>query len=70
MMMTPFGLLRAPSHPSVCPCHACTLAEVAVDIVGKYSYKLQSANPDSKLEVPVIVDVELVGRTKVLRIHR
>ena len=41
-----------------------------MDIVGKYSYKMQSAHPDAKLEVPVIVDVELVGRTKVLRIHR
>lgn len=51
--------------------HTCpTLTEVSVDIVGKYSYKMQSAHPDAKLEVPVIVDVELVGRTKVLRIHR
>ena len=43
---------------------------MSVDVVGKYSYLMQSANSSIKFEVPVIVDVELVGRTKVLRIHR
>jgi hypothetical protein len=41
--------------------------EVVVDVVGKYSYRMQSSN--RSYEVPVIVDVALVGRTKVLRVH-
>ena len=45
-------------------------SEVSVDIVGKYSYLMTSANSSVKSEIPVVVDVALVGRTKVLRIHR
>ena len=40
-----------------------------MDVVGKYSYLMQSANLSAKMATPVVVDVALVGRTKVLRIH-
>ncbi len=35
-----------------------------MDVVGKYSYRMQSSN--RQMEVPVVVDVALVGRTKVI----
>jgi hypothetical protein len=44
------------------------IPQVAVDVVGKYCYSLKSANPHQgsrDFEAPVIVDVALVGRTKV-----
>ncbi|KAG1653118.1 hypothetical protein FOA52_012193, partial [Chlamydomonas sp. UWO 241] len=44
-----------------------TVPDVVVDIVGKYVYNLE--NPAGELVVPLIVDVDLVGRTKVVRLH-
>lgn len=40
-----------------------TCADVVVDIVGKYVYSIES--PNGEMSVPLIVDVDLVGRTKV-----
>ena len=47
------------------------IPQVAVDVVGEYCYTLKSANPQGgrDYEVPVIVDVALVGRTKVREIQ-
>ena len=41
--------------------------DVAIDVVGKYCYDLHSPHDDKR--APVIVDVVLVGRTKILKIH-
>eukprot|EP00955_Chlamydomonas_euryale_P056086 356310-Chlamydomonas_euryale.AAC.4 len=41
------------------------VTEIIVDVVGKYVYKLTS--PGGDVNVPLIVDVDLVGRTKVWR---
>ncbi|KXZ47067.1 hypothetical protein GPECTOR_38g304 [Gonium pectorale] len=43
------------------------IPDVSVDVVGKYCYSLRSPHNDRNL--PVIVDVVLVGRTKILKIH-
>jgi len=43
------------------------LLEVNVSLVGKYRYMLQA--PLHNIEVPVIVDIVLVGRTKVISVH-
>ena len=43
------------------------LRNVNVSLVGKYKYRLQS--PLEGAEVPVIVDIVLVGRTKVISVH-
>ena len=42
-------------------------AGVAVDIVGKYCYYLDA--PLEERRVPVIVDVALIGRTKIIKLH-
>lgn len=41
-------------------------ADVSVDVVGKYAYDLFSPYDDRR--VPVVVDVVLVGRTKILKV--
>jgi hypothetical protein len=43
------------------------LLEVNVSLVGKYNYMLQA--PLDNIEVPVVVDIVLVGRTKVISVH-
>ncbi|GLI64033.1 hypothetical protein VaNZ11_007171 [Volvox africanus] len=43
------------------------ITDVSVDVVGKYCYDLHS--PTDERRAPVIVDVALVGRTKILKIH-
>ncbi|GIL71927.1 hypothetical protein Vretifemale_2372 [Volvox reticuliferus] len=43
------------------------ITDVSVDVVGKYCYDLHS--PTDERRTPVIVDVALVGRTKILKIH-
>lgn len=40
---------------------------MSIDVVGKYCYDLHS--PHDERRAPVIVDVVLVGRTKILKIH-
>ncbi len=40
---------------------------VAVDVVGKYRYEVVDAT--GTMVMPVIVDVILVGRTKILKVH-
>lgn len=40
---------------------------MSTDVVGKYCYDLHSPLDDKR--TPVIVDVVLVGRTKILKIH-
>lgn len=42
-------------------------ADVSTDQVGKYRYGLSTAN--GHLWVPLILDVNLVGRTKILKLH-
>lgn len=42
---------------------------MAVDVVGKYRYAMSSPSHDRNLSVTIIVDIELVGRTKVIRLH-
>lgn len=44
-----------------------TRAGVSTDIVGKYSYFLDM--PIENRRVPVIVDVALIGRTKIIKLH-
>ncbi len=39
---------------------------MSVDVVGKYAYDLFSPYDDRR--VPVVVDVVLVGRTKILKV--
>ena len=41
------------------------LTDVGVDVVGKYRYTMASPSRDRDLSVNLIVDIELVGRTKV-----
>jgi hypothetical protein len=43
------------------------LPPAAVDVVGKYRYEVQDAS--GEVSLPVIVDVILVGRTKILKLH-
>jgi len=43
------------------------LLQVNVSLVGKYQYMLEA--PLQNIEVPVIVDIILVGRTKVISVH-
>ncbi|EFJ52490.1 hypothetical protein VOLCADRAFT_102987 [Volvox carteri f. nagariensis] len=43
------------------------VTDVSVDVVGKYCYELHSPTDDQR--APVVVDVVLVGRTKILKIH-
>ncbi|GLC63393.1 hypothetical protein PLESTF_000031500 [Pleodorina starrii] len=43
------------------------ISDVSVDVVGKYCYDLHSPTDDR--HAPVVVDVALVGRTKILKIH-
>ena len=43
------------------------MLHVNVSLVGKYKYMLQA--PLHNIEVPVIVDIVLVGRTKVISVH-
>ncbi|QDZ21895.1 vacuolar protein sorting-associated protein [Chloropicon primus] len=43
------------------------LLQVNVSLVGKYKYTLEA--PLHNIEVPVIVDIILVGRTKVISVH-
>ncbi|GFR40085.1 hypothetical protein Agub_g633, partial [Astrephomene gubernaculifera] len=43
------------------------IPDVCVDVVGKYCYDLHSPHDDRR--APVVVDVVLVGRTKILKIH-
>jgi hypothetical protein len=38
-----------------------------VDVVGKYRY--EARDPQGGLSLPVVVDVLLVGRTKMLKLH-
>jgi len=45
----------------------CPLDQINVSLVGKYKYFLRA--PLHKKEIPVIVDIVLVGRTKVISIH-
>lgn len=40
---------------------------VSTDIVGKYCYYLEM--PLENRRVPVIVDVALIGRTKIIKLH-
>lgn len=55
----------------MCDIHVCTMllchADVCIDIVGKYSYHLYAPHEDRR--APVLVDVVLVGRTKIIKIH-
>jgi len=44
-----------------------TLQDVAVSVVGKYRYFMHS--PAEHDSVPVIVDIILVGRTKIITLH-
>lgn len=41
--------------------------DVAVNVVGKYQYQMMSPAENSR--VPVIVDIILVGRTKIITLH-
>lgn len=43
------------------------LRDVAVNVVGKYRYRM--ASPADGTTVPVLVDIILVGRTKVITLH-
>ena len=43
------------------------LQDVAVSVVGKYKYTMVS--PREHATVPVIVDIILVGRTKIITLH-
>lgn len=42
-------------------------ADVSTDQVGKYRYSLST--PNGQQWVPLILDVNLVGRTKILKLH-
>lgn len=42
-------------------------ADVSTDVVGKYCYYLDMPLEDRR--VPVIVDVALIGRTKIIKLH-
>ncbi len=53
-------LCRAQGFLCICP------ADVSVDVVGKYAYELRS--PSGDLRTPLIVDVVLTGRTKLLKV--
>eukprot|EP00983_Pelagomonas_calceolata_P095324 1157997-Pelagomonas_calceolata.AAC.8 len=59
------------SSPPVCsqyfPLLSIPLAGVSTDIVGKYCYYLDM--PLESQRVPVIVDVALIGRTKIIKLH-
>ncbi len=50
-------------HPPMPPPFPSLFPGVVVDVVGKYLYKITS--PSGDRVVPLIVDVDLVGRTKV-----
>lgn len=43
------------------------LCIASVDVVGKYCYKVR--DPQGESSMPIIVDVMLVGRTKILKLH-
>ena len=45
----------------------CCLQDVAVSVVGKYCYHMHS--PAEHQTLPVIVDIILVGRTKIITLH-
>ncbi|GFH31357.1 predicted protein, partial [Haematococcus lacustris] len=40
---------------------------VSMDVVGKYAYHLDM--PLEERRVPILVDVALIGRTKIIRVH-
>ena len=46
---------------------ACPAQDVAVSVVGKYRYQMLS--PREHNRVPVLVDIILVGRTKIITLH-
>lgn len=48
-----------PPHPT---------QDVAVNVVGKYRYRMTS--PADSTSVPLIIDIILVGRTKIITLHR
>jgi len=47
--------------------NACFLPCFAVDVVGKYRYEVR--DPLGGAALPLLLDVLLVGRTKMLRLH-
>lgn len=48
----------------VCPS---LLQDVSVNVVGKYRYRMTS--PADSTWLPVIIDIILVGRTKIITLH-
>ncbi len=51
----------------VCVCVCVLHADVATDVVGKYCYYLDM--PLEKRRVPLLVDVTLMGRNKIIKLH-
>ena len=47
--------------------HGVMCADVTTDVVGKYCYYLDMPLEDKR--IPVIVDVALIGRTKIIKVH-
>ena len=76
------GVQRAPVRAALfsqgcAAAHACWLArpetagraqDVAVSVVGKYRYTLSA--PREERQLPLLVDIILVGRTKIITLHR
>ncbi len=50
----------------VCVC-VCIRTDVSTDVVGKYCYYLDM--PLEKRRVPLLVDVTLMGRNKIMKLH-
>jgi hypothetical protein len=53
------------SHPT--PSIPAAHQDVAVNVVGKYRYRMTS--PADSAWVPLIIDIILVGRTKIITLH-
>lgn len=56
-----------PTTSSLCDTMSEYMQDVAVSVVGKYCYHMHS--PAEHQTLPVIVDIILVGRTKIITLH-